>query len=247
MSSHDTEVLQITWELVSKSVASEPMERWLQIIFLVQVVIKIYMNSSEYTHICNDLGNAFQPVVLGSCQNWGNYECSKIPSIMQQNEESVWLATASFFTVTMMPNTLSVHYKHIGIEKHTPENYQSWIVLPRAQISTLLTQCGIVLTENDAKGSKHPEKSFECPLNKPGELLLKRWQKLRVQIVLKNNGDFHTHEDCTQSVFALYAVLQCFNKTLHLFSIFLSNYKEMRSGLRFLHSIVFLGTWLLSY
>lgn len=78
------------------------------------------------------------------------------------------------FTVTMMPNTLSVHYKHIGIEKHTPENYQSWIVLPRAQISTLLTQCGIVLTENDAKGSKHPEKSFECPLNKPGELLLKR-------------------------------------------------------------------------
>ena len=49
---------------------------------------------------------------------------------------------------------------------------EGWI-LPRARTSTLLKQCGIILTENGTKGSRHPKKSFEMSFKKPGELFLK--------------------------------------------------------------------------
>jgi len=49
---------------------------------------------------------------------------------------------------------------------------ESWI-LPTAQTSTLLKQCGIILTENGTKGSQHPKKSFGMSFKKPGELFLK--------------------------------------------------------------------------
>jgi len=49
---------------------------------------------------------------------------------------------------------------------------EGWI-LPRARTSTLLKQCGIILTVNGTKGSRHPEKSFGMSFKKPGELFLK--------------------------------------------------------------------------
>ena len=39
--------------------------------------------------------------------------------------------------------------------------------------STLLKQCGIILTENGMKGSRHPKKSFGMSSKKPGEIFLK--------------------------------------------------------------------------
>ena len=41
------------------------------------------------------------------------------------------------------------------------------------QISTLLKQCGIILTKNGGKGSQHLKKSFGVDYKKPGELFLK--------------------------------------------------------------------------
>ena len=49
---------------------------------------------------------------------------------------------------------------------------EGWI-LPRARTSTLLKQCGIILTENGTKGNQHPKKSFGMSFKKPGELFLK--------------------------------------------------------------------------
>lgn len=66
---------------------------------------------------------AFQPVVWRSCQNWRKYECRK--STMQYHLECVW--QASFFSMTVILDTLSIQWTHTWIEKHTIEQYQSWI------------------------------------------------------------------------------------------------------------------------
>lgn len=65
---------------------------------------------------------------------------------MQLHLESVRLELDFFcFSMIVIPNTLQIQYKHIWIGKH----YQSWI--PKAQTSTLLKQCWIILTENRKK------------------------------------------------------------------------------------------------
>lgn len=55
--------------------------------------------------------------------------------ILPYHLESVYLATASFLSVTMIPNSL---LKHTWIGKHSTEHFQSLIGIPRAQTSTLL-------------------------------------------------------------------------------------------------------------
>ena len=49
---------------------------------------------------------------------------------------------------------------------------EGWI-LPRARASTFLKQCGIILTENRTKGSRHPKKSSGMSFKSPRELFLK--------------------------------------------------------------------------
>lgn len=61
--------------------------------------------------------------VWRSCQNWWKYECRK--STMQYHLECVW--QASFFSMTVILDTLSIQWTHTWIEKHTIEHYQSWI------------------------------------------------------------------------------------------------------------------------
>lgn len=48
---------------------------------------------------------------------------------------SFWSAVGSFFSMTSLQNS------------KTKPGYQSWIGLPRAQTSTLLKHCGIILTQ----------------------------------------------------------------------------------------------------
>lgn len=61
-------------------------------------------------------------------------------------QDAIWKELDFFcFSMIVIPNTLQIQYKHIWIGKH----YQSWI--PKAQTSTLLKQCWIILTENRKK------------------------------------------------------------------------------------------------
>jgi len=57
--------------------------------------------------------------------------------------------------------------------KSVAPGLMEWWILPRASTSKLLKQCGIIMTENGIKGSRHPKKSFEMSFKEPGELFLK--------------------------------------------------------------------------
>lgn len=101
--------------------------------------------------------------------------------------------------------------KSIIKPKHTVENHQLWTGLPRAQNSTLLRKCGIILTENREKGRNVQRRAFNV-LQKVWETVLehKKWQScLRVH-VLKSKGA-HTKYSLTFT-----EILQCVCNSLSL-------------------------------
>lgn len=101
----------------------------------------------------------FQAVELGILSKFMKLKKSSIRCSFLL--ERLWLLAASFFSMTMIPNTIPTQQKHTHIEKHTMKRYQSWTGCPRVQTKTLLKQCEIILTENVAKG-RNIHSDSEC-------------------------------------------------------------------------------------
>lgn len=104
--------------------------------------------------------------------------------------------------------------------------------------STLLKQCGFVLTEKGTKDSQHKKKpwmSFKNYFMKSEEFLLKTFQA-----VLKDKGG---HFKILTSLFKLYklgfAFYTIFSSFLHLFFIFVVKCKEKMIGSRLLQGMYF--------
>lgn len=78
----------------------------------------------------------------------------------------------------MLVNYLIFPYDNVGIAVSTylnkkPHTNQSWTGLHRARISTILTQCGIILTENGTKRQPTTKEELWVSFKKPAELFSK--------------------------------------------------------------------------
>lgn len=115
-------------------------------------------------------------------------------------------------------------------------------------ISALLKQCGIIFTEN--RTNQRTLKNLKCPwrtLENHLWRLLKESLTKRVQSALQSKG-VHNKYGLKLSFYKLYCwpmfcvstyVWTCFKKSLYPFTIFLANYKEMRTGSTLLHNTAF--------
>lgn len=79
--------------------------------------------------------------------------------------ESIWLETASFFSMTMTTNRVQMYQKHTWMKKHIEDLYQSWIAPPRAVCNHLNRELNKIQPTS--------KEGLWMSLRKPGELFLK--------------------------------------------------------------------------
>lgn len=140
---------------------------WMQIWhFWVKSSWALYRGGQErdttvniYSHLQNSTGS----VMVWSCVSTSDVgDLDKTDGITNIRLWSSMQYRCSAWKSSQMHFKCSKKYTWIE-KKHTMEHYQSWIGLPRARTSILLKQGGIIGTENRAKSSQHPKKSFKCP------------------------------------------------------------------------------------
>lgn len=128
---------------------------WLKSLLVCIKEVRREVKHWESADICKTWGRLWHGlglqigmlVILSRLINlWTKKSTIGLWSMVQYNLESIWLATASYF---------SMKVKHCQCSKSIPE-YQN---LDLNIIETAWDH----LTDNRTKGSQHPKENFECP------------------------------------------------------------------------------------